>query len=249
MIISAIADKHTERKVNATLRKIAKATGRDMRNMMRMAGIWATQSLSKDTPPGKRRNVNDLAQKYKYRPIRKIPESEGYWYVWGKKGMVGMAGVKGRFFKSTKDLEISKKTGKRKLRSNLVRVRFGFVYWSRNKNKMSYLPYWDGTDAKPKKYAKGMKAGRIPSAGAAKYGWLRAHGILKGTMPEKGNVKKASQASAVYKQPNSLTIINRVKYVDKIAPGTVRKALTLTERRLDGYYRKVIAPKYKRRFG
>lgn len=227
MNIYARIDKRNLTDINRTIARVVNETSKGTSQMIKQASIWALQSASKATPPGAGLNVKRLAQRFRFRPIERIPESEGYWYAWAKKGAKG---VDGRFFRSTKKLSSGVKSGR------LIKIKYGIKYWSKRRNRWSYVPYWNGSSSRPRKYDKNVKRGRIPSAAAAKYGWLRSLGQLSKKSVSKGNVWHADQAANLLLRKYSMVATNRVSYVRKVAPHSASIALTKTAKRLRGFW-------------
>lgn len=236
-----VRKKHLAR-ISKDLAWVAKETGKDLDKLITTAGGWALTSASKATEPGKGLNVNKLAQKWLYRPIKKIPDSEGFWYAWSKTGVTGMENFTGKMFRSDERLTGFEKSGRAQ------RIRFGFEYWSRTRKRMSFLPYWDGTDSKPKKYDKTNKRGRIRSSGAAKYGWLSARARLRGTVAPKGNIYHAAEASRLHRRYHYMKAVNHVTYIMKVGARSADIGIAMAAKQVDGFLVRILAKKYQRKF-
>lgn len=210
----------------AVLNKISGELKKSSASILRQAMIFAVQSAAKATGPGTRTPAK-LQDKYKYRPIER--------------------------YRTDPPLYINKDTGymfssdKKPRRGNVRSVNRAFKYWNKSKGQFDFKPY---TGTGTKKYDKESKFGRIPHAGAAKAGWLKALNRLPGG-PGYGDTGTGN-AQPIVAENRSLTqhqimVRNIIRYAGAISPNAASQGISSATSRMIGSYRKKIAEldKYK----
>ena len=195
-----------------------------MDELIKQTGVFAVQSAVKLTEPGNGSNLSKLPVKHRFRPLVRIPEGHGYYYT--RDGST--------IFKVDKPINTRLKRNQ-----GVKRVTKGIKNWSKKQRRFTYIPYI-GTkrDTSDPRF-------KIPFAGAAKAGWLKA-------LPKLGNAKSidignnkrgGKRYSKVRKSRGFLEIHNMVSYVSKTSPNAARGAVRKASNRM----RKIWIPKVERR--
>lgn len=207
MKITAKLDQASRRKLNQSLQRIVKATEKNMKGLVKQTVIFFTQSVVKETGPGKSK-PSKLAKKYRFRPIEKMPENE-HWYVNKATNFLFNAG--------------KRLTGKR---AQGLRKAKGIKFWDKKKNAFGFMP----TKA-TKKYDTSDKRTRIKHAGAAKAGWLGVLALMgKGT--EHTTINTRYSRFGFSPDQTGAMLSNLVDYTRKRWPNAHRRALRKAENRM-----------------
>ncbi|NLE06825.1 MAG: hypothetical protein GX638_18765 [Crenarchaeota archaeon] len=215
-------------KLKTVLDRISGELKKSSVDILRQAMIFAIQSAAKHTKPGLE-TPSKLQDKYKYRPIvdyhSKVPL-----YINDSSGYVF----------STKEKVKSK---------NVRRITRAFRYWDKKNGKKGFLPYY-GTGKK--KYDKETRMGKIPYAGAAKAGWLKALNRLPQAPGYSDAGAETGTAMPIVIESRSesqhgISVENVIRYIGKTSPNAANIGLSSATNRMIGAYKKKIADleKYK----
>jgi len=227
MNISAEIPKIEFDKMRAVLDKVGSEVKKSSASILRQGMIFAVQSAAKETEPGKTQKPSKLQVKYKYRPIVKYkPDVPVY-----------VDDTTGKYFESE-----FKQTAE-----NIRKVTKAWKYWDKKRHQWAYMPY---TSTATKKYDKEASFSKIPFAGAAKAGWLKAlnslptgngyHDASTGTQQPRVKEKHSGQ-------DHEIIVENLIKYIAKTSPNAASMALSKATDRMIGSYKKKIdgLEKYK----
>ena len=215
-------------KLKTVLDRISGELKKSSADILRQAMIFAIQSAAKHTKPGLK-TPSKLQDKYKYRPIvdyhSKVPL-----YINDSSGYVF----------STKEKVKSK---------NVRRITRAFRYWDKKNGKKGFLPYY-GTGKK--KYDKETRRGKIPHAGAAKAGWLKALNRLPQAPGYSDAGAETGTAMPIVIESRSdsqhgISVENVIRYIGKTSPNAANIGLRSATSRMIGAYKKKISDleKYK----
>lgn len=213
--VAVKVDKISWDEFNRRLQAISQYTTKSTPNLLKQAAIWFTQSVIKETPPSKSSTIRGIPEKYKIRPVVRMPGRN--WYVWaGKNGQR-------KLFKSENKIHLSK-------HPEIMSVQSAVKFWDKKNKDWGFLPF---LGFKEEKSAKNRK---IPHYGAAKAGWLYIlRSMGKGGDPEVSQCRhipgQLDQGGDGAKMWYKLT--NLVGYAAKIAPDSVGIAMRKTVNRLE----------------
>ena len=210
---SAKIKTYDARRLESLLLFVVEHTNKKIGNMVKQSAILAIRSAAIATSPGSSNKVSKLEKQYRLRPILNKDKfgarSELFFYK----------RPDGEVFSSS--FKLRPKTMKRE---GVIMAKKGFWAWSKLLNRWIVKPYW-GTKTT---FDDSVKDGRIPSAGAAKAGWLKGLSFF-GSFSDSGNFKSKQPMTAVKsaltgKKPFAL-ISNLVSYVSKTSPDSALKGI------------------------
>ena len=227
-VVAEIPQSEIDR-LKLVLDKIGGELNKSSADILRQAMIFAIQSAAKATAPGKTQLPSKLPDKYKYRPIERY-RGNPVLYINESNGYVFQSDI----------------TPKRK---NVRRITRAWKYWDKSKGQFSAKPY---TGTATKKYDKDKKFGRIPYAGAAKAGWLKALNRLPKAPGYSDGEAQTGKALPIVTESkgngqHGISVENIIKYIGKTSPNAANIGLSSATNRMIGAYKKKIADleKYK----
>ena len=216
---------------NRTITFASRALRQSEEGTVRQAVFFFLQSVIKLTPPGAGTKLKNLPKKYKYRPMVTLPPDRRFFVYEKKDGTTFKVSQKLKKSRNLRLLYYAERAFKAWLDDGwslipYIRAKAESSSESRRKYAPDYRDYFN-----PK-----IKPGRIPYAGAAKAGWIGVYRLMgefrKGEKTQLGT--KASLYRSLYGPNGFFAIIaNKVRYISKIAPGSVNEALRKAERRLN----------------
>ena len=227
MRISADIDRRDLDRLQTAMDRAAEELGRDMRSLVKQASIWAIQSAARETAPSRASSPSRLPVRYRYRPISRY---RGSVFIYAQNDKI--------VFKTERRLSKKSET-----RRGVRRVRRQIEIWSRKSHSLISLPYLGSATGR---YDRQSRIGRIPHAGAAKAGWLRALGLLPGSAPRVNTgeldpytpsprVRVAARLSSY-----SIFIENTVRYIAQTSPNAARAAMSSTANRMTAMVNRLI---------
>lgn len=197
-------------RIGKTLDNVERVLKKDVSHIIRQTAIFAIQSATKATEPGKQSKVSKLPKKFKFRALVKIPDSAGYYYQTED----------GKIFKAKGKIRTSGKT--------IKRVTKGIKAWSKKQKKFIYIPY-AGT-----KRDESDKRFKIPFYGAAKAGWLLSYKKLsKKSIDIADNRQGRKKYNRVKVRSDLVEVTNLVSYASKTSPNAARIGLSKASNRLE----------------
>lgn len=218
--------------------------GMSTRDITRQAIVFAVQSAAKETGPGNASSPKKMAVQFRFRKI--VPYKDSGMYSPSLQRNVkdfryAYRTSSGETKMFPTDVEISKKSqnkrGLRELKRNIE-------IYDRKLRTMRMIPYIGTATGK---YDKTSRVGRIPHAGAAKAGWLKALGRLPGSKPEALEnpqyVPTPNVSVEKSKDTYAITVENIVKYITKISPNAAAIAIKKTANRMEKIYERKIKDK------
>ena len=215
-------------KLKTVLERISGEWKKSSVDILRQAMIFAIQSAAKATAPGNTSLPSKLADKFKYRPIEKYKGTP--LYVNEKTGYMFAANTEPK----------SKKIRK---------INRAWKYWDKGNGAFATKPY---TGTAEKKYDKEKKFGRIPYAGAAKAGWLKALNQLPQAPGYSDAGAETGTAMPIVIESRSdsqhgISVENVIRYIGKTSPNAASIGLRSATNRMIGSYKKKISDleKYK----
>jgi hypothetical protein len=215
-------------KLKTVLDRISGELKKSSVDILRQAMIFAIQSAAKATAPGKTSLPSKLADKFRYRPIEKYKGPP--LYVNEKTGYMFAANTEPK----------SKKVRK---------ITRAWKYWDKGNGAFAMKPY---TGTAEKKYDKEKKFGRIPYAGAAKAGWLKALNRLPQAPGYSDAGAETGTAMPIVIESRSddqhgISVENVIRYIGKTSPNAANTGLHSATNRMIGAYKKKISDleKYK----
>jgi hypothetical protein len=228
--LTAVVDPKDMREIYSLFAKAEKLGINATDRLISQTIIHAAASAANATKPRKGRNKSGnirggkLLKRDTTRPIVKMPESMGYWYI--KKDS-----KRNRPFKAKKKLSRTevRRQGLRRVTKGIKKI---------EKGRWTYIPY----DGKAKSNDKRL---RIPYAGLAKEAWKRGFKKLGG----KGSIatlQRNRRSGRVYSTKRKLLyaeLTNLVSYVSKSSPGAARYGLNRARKKMQYNYSKEIEKK------
>ena len=209
-------------RLNKLLDNVERVLKKDSDGLVLQTAVFALTSATKVTKPGDKSKISRMPKKFRFRPLVKMPDSAGFYYVT----------MDGTIFKN--DSQISRKSMNRR---KLKRVTKGIKVFNKKQRGFTYIP-WIGTkDESDKKF-------KIPFAGAAKAGFLNGLKRLDKKpvdLAETGRSRK--RYTRVTRRHGFVEIINLVAYAAKTSPGADRVGLHKATNRLE----KTWIPRIERR--
>jgi hypothetical protein len=209
------------RKLGNTLDRVSRIMGKDVNELIKQTAIFSLQSATKATKPGSTSKVSKLPKKFRFRPLVKIPASFGFYY--SRDGET--------VFKTKEKLNL------RKAENAGIKALKGIKFWNKKTKSFGYMPYiGEKRDESDKRF-------KIPGAGAAKVGWLKALKKLNKKAIDVGTNRGGKPFNRVFIRQGLIDITNLVKYASKTSPNAARVGLAKGARRLE----KSWLPKVERR--
>jgi hypothetical protein len=228
MISAEIPSSEIE-KLAQVINIIERDLGKSSASILRQSMIFAVQSAAKATEPGRAGTPSKLPDKYKYRPITKYqPETPLY---------------------INDDTGFTFESAKRPKGRNIRKITRAWEFWNKAKGKMDHKPYKGTGKAK---YDKENRFSKIPHAGAAKAGWLKALNRLPKAPGYSDTGASTGKAQPIVQEIHSgemhqILVENIVRYIGKTSPNAANIGLANATNRMIGSYKKKIAEleKYK----
>lgn len=228
MITANIPSSEIENLANV-IKIIERDLGKSSASILRQAMIFAVQSAAKATEPGRAGTPAKLPDKYKYRPITKYqPETPLY---------------------INDDTGFTFESAKRPKGRNVRKITRAWEFWNKAKGKMDAKPYKGTGKAK---YDKENRFSKIPHAGAAKAGWLKALNRLPKAPGYSDAGASTGKAQPIVQEIHSgemhqILVDNIVRYIGKTSPNAANAGMANATNRMIGSYKKKIAEleKYK----
>lgn len=232
MNVRAQADPRDIRELNQLFKHVELLGINAVEKLIDQTIIHAAASAANATKPRKGRDQRGnlrsgkLRKKDKMRPLVKMPESMGHWYI-------SKDAKRNRPFKLPKQLSRKELTQK-----NLRRVTKGIKVYNRKGGGWTYIPY----DGKPNDNDKRF---RIPYAGLAKEAWARGFKKLggKGSIPTLRRNRKAGKVYSSKRKTLYAELINKVSYVSKSSPAAARYGINRAKNKM----RHIYAPKIEKK--
>ena len=203
---TAKVDPSSLRRVERLLDFVARDTTLQLKGVMMQATVFAVQSATKATHPGKAGEVNKMAKKYHFRPLEPMPDKMGVWFL--PKGSETPV--------QSKSGKITRKDGKK--------VPKGIKFWNKKTNAWDWMPYAGKRTLSDKRF-------RIPFAGAAKAGWLAALKKLGKTVADIG--KNKTKYTRVQITKDFIQVWNNIKYIAITSPASAREGIAKAGKRLE----------------
>ena len=205
-----------------TLTKIENATTKPASAIIMQTSVFAIQSATKATEPGKSSTVKGLANKYKFRPLEKMVRIDGYWYSRPANGARVL-------FKTKTKINVRKKSNK-----HLKAVTRGIKYLNKKQSRYTHMPWEGKRDLSNKKF-------KIPHAGAAKAGWI---GNLRNLGKTAESFDSRRPVSNTIKKLNGndpfIIMENLVEYITQQSPLSAKRGLKAAEQRMLKTYKRVL---------